>query len=133
VSETNQFHRLVIPDGGFKTIIVDQELHVEASIRSPDGPLKFDEGKLDLALVECWVEEELCKVYTIGLKKYHKGSWKKFDLEQARELVSPAKRHLNAYRKGEYYDPETGLPHLVQAAWNLLTIHYHETKGTNNE
>lgn len=99
------------------------------SAKAQNGqPLKYNEGKLDLSLVEPWVEEEFAKVYTYGLTKYARGSWKEFELEDARKLIAPAKRHLNAYRKGEMIDPESGLPHLVQAAWNLLTVYYHEAK-----
>jgi len=93
--------------------------------------LKFDEGKIDLSLVEPWVEEAIAKVYTVGMMKYRRDSWKEFTPKQARELIAPAKRHLNAYRKGEYSDPDDGLPHLVKAVWNLLTIYYHEERAAN--
>ena len=99
-----------------------------AAASTTGQPLKFDEGKLDLSLVEPWVEEVIARVYTEGLRKYTRDSWKQFSLEDARKLIAPAKRHLNEYRKGEFTDPATGLPHLVQAAWNLLTIYYHETR-----
>ena len=91
-------------------------------IKCNDGILKFDEGKLDLRLVEPWVVEELCRVYMYGVHKYHEGSWKKFTPEEARKVFESAyQRHANALRKGEIVDPETGLKHSFQAAWNLIT------------
>ena len=97
-----------------------------AMFSTPEGtPLKYDEGKIDLSLVEPWVEEAIAKVYAVGLTKYQRDSWKLFTPEQARALIAPAKRHLNAYRKGEYYDPDDNLPHLIKAVWNQLTIYYH--------
>ena len=101
-------------------------------VASDGTVLKYDEKKLDLSLVEPWLEEVMAEVYAYGVRqKYGRDSWKAFTIEDARKLVAPAKRHLNAYRKGEFFDAESGLPHLAQAAWNLLTIYYHEMKNND--
>ena len=93
-------------------------------------PLKYDEGKYDPTLVEPWLVKALSAVYQEGIdKKYSRGSWKQFDLDDARKLIAPAIRHLDAYREGEFIDPDGGNPHLAKAAWNILTVLYHETKG----
>lgn len=90
-------------------------------------PLKCGEGKYDPTLVEPWVVKALSKVYQEGIdKKYSRGSWKHFELEKARELIAPAIRHLDAYREGEFIDPDGGNPHLMKAVWNLLTVYYFE-------
>lgn len=108
-------------------MLPQEKAAIKAMFKTPEGQvLKFDEGKLDLSLIEPWVEEELAKAYTVGLVKYSRGSWKQFTVEEARQLIAPAKRHFNEYRKGNYYDPDDGLPHLIKAIWNLLTLHYHE-------
>ena len=92
-------------------------------------PLKYDEGKYDPTLVEPWVVKALAAVYQEGIdKKYSRNSWKKFEIEKARELIAPAIRHIDAYREGEMIDPDGGNPHLLKAAWNLLTVYYHEEK-----
>ena len=94
---------------------------------SPDHPLKVEGGKYDPTLVEPWVVKALSKVYQEGIdKKYSRGSWKHFELEKARELIAPAIRHLDAYREGEFIDPDGGNPHLMKAVWNLLTVYYFE-------
>jgi hypothetical protein len=103
---------------------------LKAAAKSAAGQcLKYDEGKIDVSLVEPWIEEELARVYEVGLTKYCRDSWKEFELEDARKLIAPAKRHLNQYRKGEFLDPDDGRPHLVKAAWNLLTIYWHEREA----
>jgi len=53
-----------------------------------------------------------------------------FKLEDAQALIDPAMRHTDAYRDGEYYDKDSGLPHLMSAAWNLMLIHYHTQANT---
>jgi hypothetical protein len=91
--------------------------------------LKYDEGKYDPTLVEPWVVKTIAAVYQEGIdNKYSRGSWKKFDIEGARKLMAPAIRHIDAYREGEFIDPDGGNPHLVKAIWNLLTIYYHEKR-----
>lgn len=95
-------------------------------------PLKYDEGKYDPTLVEPWVVKAIAAVYQEGVdKKYSRGSWKKFEVEKARELIAPAIRHLDAYRDGEFIDPDGGNPHLIKAVWNLLTVYYHEERNRN--
>ena len=92
-----------------------------------DGrPLKHKEGKPDLRLVPPQLLADLARVYEYGLIKYEEGSWKKFSLGGARELISPGMRHVDEYREGRYVDPESKCYHLMQAIWNLFTIHWHE-------
>ena len=92
-----------------------------------DGrPLKFKEGKPDLRLVPPQLAADLARVYEYGLAKYEEGSWKKFSLGEARKLISPGMRHVDEYRDGRYVDPESKCFHLMQAIWNLFTVHYHE-------
>lgn len=102
-----------------------------SEITSSNGILKHDEQKVMLDLVEPWVEEQLALVYMAGLKKYRRDSWKEFSVGDARKLIAPAKRHINQYRKGEFFDPDDGCPNLVKAAWNLLTIYWHEQEELN--
>lgn len=87
-------------------------------------PLKMEENKPKLSLVPREGIEALARVYEYGLKKYERDSWRKFTPEQVKDcLPDAALRHLMAYCDGERIDPESGLPHLVQAAWNCLTLH----------
>lgn len=86
-----------------------------------DGKLRWDLLPLDLI-------EELVKVYDYGAKKYYPESWKQIP-DGYQRLKAAALRHLVAFEKGEMNDPESGLNHLVQASWNLLTCYYY----ANNE
>jgi hypothetical protein len=39
-----------------------------------------------------------------------------------KRVFGAAMRHLWAFWKGEEIDPESGLPHLAHAAWNIFTL-----------
>ena len=97
-----------------------------------DKPIKCEEGKPMLHLVPTLWTRVLARIFEYGLEKYYRESWKKFTLEKANEdLIPAAMRHIDAYRDGEYLDPETNQPHLGQAAWNCLIVmwHYEKEKG----
>lgn len=87
--------------------------------------LKFDEGKPKLGLVPPLLTHHLARVYEYGLTKYSLDSWQEFELEDARELIHAALRHIDEYRDGQYVSEEK-LYSLMQAIWNLQTIHWHE-------
>lgn len=79
-----------------------------------------------LGLVPTLLTHHLARVYEYGIRsKYARDSWKSFDLEDARELIHAAMRHQDEYRDGVLVSQE-GLPSLMQAIWNLTTIHWHE-------
>jgi len=109
-----------------------QGMHnAKVAATAADGrPLKYNEGKTRLSLVDPFFIRELAKVFEYGLTKYAEGSWRMFKLEDAQALIDPAMRHTDAYRDGEYYDKDSGLPHLMSAAWNLMLIHYHTQANT---
>jgi len=94
--------------------------------RSQNGEvLKYDEGKPMLGLVPPLLAEHMARVFEHGLKKYRRGSWKEFELEDARELIHAALRHIDRYRDGHMVSEEN-LYELMQGMWNLLIIHWHE-------
>ena len=80
----------------------------------------FDAGKLRFDLIPPEWESALAAVLTKGAEKYADRNWEK-GLSWSRRYAS-ARRHLNAFWRGEDNDPETGLPHLAQAAWNCLAL-----------
>jgi hypothetical protein len=98
---------------------------IKAMFSTDNGtPLKMQEHKLQLTLVPKEAIECLAKVYEYGLHKYERDSWRKFTPEQAKNcLPDSALRHLLEYCNGQETDSDSGLPHLVQAAWNCLTLH----------
>ena len=97
-----------------------------AAVSSSGKVLKYAEGKPQLGLVPPLLTHHLARVYEYGIsQKYAKDSWKEFDLEDARELIHSALRHIDEYRDGTYISEEN-LYSLMQAIWNLVTIHWHE-------
>jgi len=82
---------------------------------------KFDQGKLRHDLVLPEFEDALAEVLTFGAQKYAAHSWKNVpDLEV--RYYSALRRHMNAWRAGEWLDEESGLPHLAHAACNIYFL-----------
>lgn len=81
--------------------------------------IKYDGGKNRLELLPTELIEEVGKVLTFGAQKYEAENWRKFKPEDHKRLIGATMRHIEEYRKGIYYDEESGLPHLAHAATNL--------------
>lgn len=62
-------------------------------------------------------ELEVVKVLTFGAGKYAPDNWKKIE---SRRYVDAAGRHINAHRRGETKDSESGLHHLAHAICCLM-------------
>jgi len=82
--------------------------------------LRFNEGKLRYDLFEPIAMKELAKVYTKGAEKYAPNNWLKGMPWST--MVGSLERHLQAWKGGEDYDPETGCHHLSHTAWNALAL-----------
>lgn len=80
--------------------------------------LKYDEGKLRFDLILPEWEEEDAKAMTYGASKYADNSWQNVENFKNRYYAA-LRRHLNAYRRGEKVDPESGLHHLTHAKANI--------------
>lgn len=91
--------------------------------------LKHDDDKCRLDLVEPSLIEAVGWIRTFGIKKYPEVyGYKK--LEPWR-IMGALLRHINAYRKGEKYDAESGYSHLWHAACNLMFLIELEREDTN--
>ena len=64
--------------------------------------------------------KHLAKVLTFGAKKYKANNWR--ECEDLERFKGAAMRHFEAYRMGEYFDSETGMPHLAQAMTNIVFL-----------
>lgn len=63
--------------------------------------------------------EQVAAVSTFGAAKYAWGGWR--TVPEGFERYSDALvRHLISGSKGEFEDPDSGLPHAAHAAWNAL-------------
>ncbi len=87
---------------------------------------KFDNGKLEYDMFPNNVLEDIIKIMMYGAytKGYEKDNWKKCtDLSR---YYNALRRHVEAWKAGEYYDAESGQPHLAHAACNIVFMHYLE-------
>jgi len=81
--------------------------------------MKFDEDKLRYDLMPPHALEGVVRILTFGAAKYAPNNWQKVEKER---YVAAAMRHLEAYRKGEMMDEETGQPHMYHAMCCLTFI-----------
>ena len=87
--------------------------------------MKFDQDKPMFDLIDPHFHEDLAKVLTHGANKYKPGNWQKVKNAKSR-YVAALERHVNAFKKGEVIDPESGLPHMSHVAVNSMFLHYLE-------
>ena len=80
---------------------------------------KHDHGKPILGAVPPHAELAVGRVLTFGAEKYARGNWDKVEDHENR-YMDAALRHLNAYRRGEITDGESGESHLAHAACCIL-------------
>lgn len=74
----------------------------------------------------------LSEVYGFGGEKYDDHNYLKgYDWSLA---YGALQRHLNQWQAGEDIDPESGLHHLLHAAWHALTLWTFQTEqiGTDD-
>ena len=95
---------------------------VKKILPESDG-MKFDIGKVRFDLLLPEFEEEVAKVLTMGAEKYEANNWQKVDDAKDRYYAA-LRRHLNAWRKGEKIDEESGLSHLAHVACNAMFLMY---------
>ena len=86
---------------------------------------KYDGDKLMYDLIPAECLEELAKVLTYGAKKYAPNNWQKVDNFNSR-YYSALQRHIEAWRKGEKVDAESGLHHLSHALCNVMFLLWKE-------
>jgi hypothetical protein len=73
------------------------------------GGTKHDQDKPMMDLIPAEAEWEEARVWTFGARKYAAHNFRK-GIPVSR-IISAAARHLNAIKRGEDIDPESGLPH----------------------
>ena len=82
---------------------------------------KDDQDKLRLDLIEPEFIEGIGNVLTKGAQKYSENSWQNVENAENRYYAA-AMRLLMAWRKGDVYDAETDINHLLHAACNLMFL-----------
>ena len=81
--------------------------------------MKFDGGKLRYDLMPPHALEGVVRILTFGAQKYAPNNWQKVEKER---YIAAVLRHIEAYRKGEMNDEESGEPHMYHALCCLTFI-----------
>lgn len=89
-------------------------------IPADNGGLRYNEGKPPISLVPPEAIVALAEVYAAGKAKYGARNWER-GMEWTK-CYDSLMRHAMAWMRGEDNDPESGLRHMAQAAWNALAI-----------
>jgi len=90
---------------------------------------KHDGDKIRYDMFPDNVLQDVCRVLMFGAQKYEENNWKK--CEDLTRYYNASRRHIEAWRTGEYRDKDSGLPHLAHALCNLMFIHYLEEEKIN--
>lgn len=86
----------------------------------PEGR-KLDGGKVIMGAIPPDAELAVARVLTFGAEKYARDNWRKVPDMDVR-YMDAALRHLNAYRRGEPADHESGESHLAHAACCIMFL-----------
>ena len=91
--------------------------------RKPQEPgAKLDAGKLQVGLMIFGFANALdavAAVTTFGARKYTPNGWRQVP-DGFNRYTDAMGRHLLAEMKGQSHDPDSGLLHAAQTAWNAL-------------
>jgi hypothetical protein len=103
-----------------------QELTAEANAAGVGYKADGEKDRWDLLP---WREvEDVVKVLTYGARKYADDNWQKVPGAE-RRYVAALHRHEAARRRGEYLDPESGLPHRAHALCCLLYLAWFDNEA----
>lgn len=91
---------------------------------------RYNEGKPRFSLVSPIAHEELAKVLTMGAQKYAPYNWMK-GLPYM-EIIDSLERHVNAFKKGENMDKESGLHHMAHVMCNAMFLIEFIESGRDN-
>jgi hypothetical protein len=67
-------------------------------------------------------------IYEYGAKKYAANSWREVPVDQetgetpVERYFNAMMRHIIAWRRGEWLDPESGHAHLAHALWGVIAL-----------
>ncbi len=93
-------------------------------MENKDKGLRFNEGKTRHDLVPAFAQEQYARVLTKGAEKYSARNWQNGMAWS--KVIASLERHLQAIKRGEDYDLETGLLHSshIMANSAFLTEYY---------
>jgi hypothetical protein len=77
------------------------------------------EAKPRFTLIPPHAQLNIVKVLEFGAIKHGAYAWKKYPINA---YIDAMERHLNAIRRGEWVDPESGLPHAAHIASSAMFV-----------
>ena len=84
---------------------------------------RFNAGKIDFTLIPVDAEEEEARVWMAGEVKYGRDNWTKlWGEDTVIEVMKSMQRHVNAIRRGEMLDAETGCQHAAHIRCNAAML-----------
>lgn len=90
--------------------------------------MKYDQDKPMMDLIPPDIELQVAEVLTFGAMKYSPDNWRKVpDLE--RRYIAAALRHINAIKRGEEIDGESGKTHAAHAICCLMFLGQVQLEG----
>lgn len=91
-----------------------------------------DDGKSRVDLIIPEFITGIGDALLFGTKKYPEGTWKDTTEKHDRNYGS-CLRHLLSWRSGDTYDKESGLNHLLHAAYNIMALYYDDLQNGKGE
>ena len=93
----------------------------EAAVAAANRAMRFGntrDNKPQFSLIDMNCLEPMARVLDFGAKKYARDNWKKG--MPLTEIMDSMFRHLAALQRGEWIDPDSGLPHIGHIQCNAL-------------
>ena len=99
--------------------------------KNKEKALHYSTGKLGIGQIPEEILALVGLVYSYGEVKYDRDNWK--NGTDWHEFYESTRRHMLSWWLHEDDDPESGLPHLAHAIWNLITLAYYEVYGLGTD
>lgn len=93
--------------------------------------VKFDDEKPRYDLIPPEALNSLAALYGVGMKKYGARNWEK-GMRWGR-VFAAMMRHAWAFWRGEDYDQETGIHHMICVAWNAMALFTYSRRGIGED
>lgn len=97
----------------------------------PGQALHFSEGKPGVDQIPPQILIELGEVFSYGEQKYFRDNWLRGN--EWHEFYGSALRHLFKFWMGEDIDPESKLPHLAHALWNVMALRVYQLRSLGHD
>lgn len=95
---------------------------VDASFSNGSEFKKWDQDKTSYLGMPSWIWWETLEVSKFGASRYGQRNWQ--ECKDPSRYVDALHRHLHAVVMGEETDPDSGMPHLAHAMWNIAALRW---------